>query len=436
MSRIVTGRVESTGLLVDYVGDSVLHATQISLEHPGTAFRALLALSAEDDPCMIGFRTADCTIAISVSNGHIVHTSAEDEDEDEALGITLLEESLLPREKIIRAAENAEREGLSLAKSIFSLSLMPPREMVRAIKATIQRHVNRALGSDTADFTVARGALAGRKALRPGPTHVLVKAVLHEYLDNALKLYYAADLDALLTPLKQYYLRVPEVLAERGGLVGFRKREVHTLVALLDGGHRLSEIARLSVMSKNAVFRLIFQLGVMGFLELLDESTHEELVLTEEEQLDQIFREKEAGNLFERLEVHWSTPIRQVKRSCEALADEYGPGSPSRRQGGEVATLAGKIWAQIEQAYEQLKDLKRRQSYRATIVEKTLIRHSADLLAAQARTAELQRRFNDARELFQTAHELDGDPAYIKALRVLDAREHEWMKRKREKQDR
>ena len=89
----------------------------------------------------------------------------------------------------------------------------------------------------------------------------------------------------------------------------------------------------------------------------------------------------------------------------------------------------------MEDSWRQLQDQPKRQRYRESLLEPTQLGFSADLLIAQGRTAELQRRWKDARDLYETAHELRPAAESDRALKLLDAREYEWMKRLREKQN-
>ncbi len=432
-SRVITGALTASGTLADYCGHSILSSTEISLDQPGSVFRLFLRLARGDEDGIVGVWDGQETIAISLTNGYIVKSSSDTEDDDEALALTILEDSLLPRDKLVRAAEHSDNTGAPLARSLFELQLMDARTMVRTLKAVQQRHLEVALAMKEASFTFARGGVLRGKGVKAGPTHLSMTSALQMSLRAALKDFYHGDLDGLLSPLRPFYLRVPERIIKAAGSLGITKRQLHAMEALMDGAHRLADVLQLSAMSHNGIARLVFTLGTMGFLDLLETSTSADTELTEEEVLEALLKRMEHVNHFERLGTHWTTPSKQISVAHSDLRNEYGHGGETHRKGGEIAKLADQILKLVDESWEVLKDADGRRRYRQSILEETQIRFSADLLSAQARSAELQNRYDDAKTLYETAHELHPEKRFMEALKKLQVREFEWLKRKHKK---
>jgi hypothetical protein len=432
-SRVVSGRVGASGTLADFAGHSIVHSAQTSLERPGSAFRLLLHLSVTRESGILGITTEDETIALSLSGGHILKTSSDAEDEDESLAITLLEQELLPRDRLVRVAEHVDKSGDTLARSLFAMQVMSAREMVKAYKAMHTRHVFAAVSTKEASFTFARGDVLAGKRIESGPTHIRIRRGLNEYLRQQVRLSDANDLESMLQPLRMWYLRIPPAVIAAAAAVGFSKRDAHMMENLMDGSHQLDHIVHKSVMSDKAANQAIFAMATLGFVELLAESTNPIVIISPAQRLEARLAELQAANHFDRLASHWSTPLGAIAIAYTRRSAEYGSNG---KHGADRATapLAREISALLDASWDAIQDLQKRQAYRATLVDAEQMRFSADLLIGQARTAELQRRFEEARELYQTSHELHPNSKTARILAVLDEREAEWRKRLREKE--
>ncbi len=382
---------------------------------------------------MVGVRTEEETVAISVAGGHVLKTSTDQEDEDEALAITLIESELLSRERMVRIADHVDQTGESLARSLFSLQVMTAREVVRAMKAMHNRHLRIAMDAKEATFTFARSDVLAGKGVQQGATSVRIRRALNDYLRQRLKTVYHTDLESMLQPLRDLYLRVPDSVQKVAGALGFQKREQHTMESLLDGSHKLDEILRQSVMSKNGAARAMFQMTCLGFVETLEESSRPRVVISDAQKLETTLQQLERSDLFDRLGAHWTTPSLQIRTAYERRQKDYGEGGRYRKD-AETSAVCDRIQALMKDAWATLQNTEARRRYRATLVEDDQVRFSADLLFAQAQTAELQTEFDRAREMYETAMELYPNPKAQRALTALDARQAAWRQRMREKE--
>ncbi len=283
-----------------------------------------------------------------------------------------------------------------------------------------------------ATFTFAHSDVLAGKGVQAGATHVRIRRALNDYLREKLKTVYHNDLESMLQPLRDLFLRVPDSVQQLAGPLGFQKREQHTMESLMDGSHRMDEIMRQSVMSKNGAARAMFQMTCLGFVEALEESTKPRVVLSDAQKLQATLTQLENVDLFDRPGAHWTTPALQIRKAYERRATEYGVGGKFSKD-AETSAVCKQIQAVMEAAWTTLKNTDTRRSYRATLVEDVQVRFSADLLYAQGQTAELQTEFDRAREMYETAMELYPNPKAQRALAALDARDAEWRKRLREK---
>lgn len=434
MARIITGTIRSSGTLADLFGASILDPTVGSFEIAGSAFRLLLHLAQSNLSGVLAITGPESSVAVSIVGSSIAKTHAEGETEDGAMAVTILENDLLGREKLLRAATQAEASGKSLIKTIFELGFMEPLAVVRLMKANHRRHLATALETREGKFTWAQGDVLPGFAIKLGPAPLPIRTALNELLSDALKAHYYDELEGILTPLREYYLRVPEAIVSKAVSLGFDKRQLHTLESLLDGSYRYDDINRLSVMSRNGVARLIFVLSTLGLLDKLDKSTRVITIHSPEEELAQRLAELESKDFFQRVGSHWSAPQVSNRRAYEARSAEFGPGGTLRTGAPEIGRLASEIWTKMEEAWGRIKSKESRRAYRAGVVETTQLRFSADLMFAQGKTYEIQHDFDKAREVYETAQELHPTEQFEKALKRLDAIEFEWMKRLREKE--
>ncbi len=429
----MSGSLHSSGTLADYAGHSVLDARKIDLARPGTAFRLLLHLAMARSTGIVGVKTPKQTIAISVSGGQVTKTSSNLEDDNEALAFTLMQSELLPRDRLLRVAEHVDSTGESLARSLFSMQLLTAKQMVKAMKEMHSRHLRDAMEAKDATFTFVRSDILVTAGTPIGATSVRIRRALNDYMRQKLRTIDHPVLAAMLAPLRGKYLRVPDSIIVRAGGLGFNKRELHTMQSQMDGSLTMDEILRQSVMSKNAAIRHMFQMACLGFIELLDESTKPKTVLSDADKLEAKLVQLEKADLFTRLDAHWTTPALQIKKAYEGRVRDYGPGGRYNKS-PDAAAVCRRIMALMDSAWETLKKSDERRKYRSTLIEEVQIRFSGDLLYAQGQTAEFQNEYDKARELYETAMELYPNPKAQKALAALDAREADWRKRLREKE--
>lgn len=430
-SRIITGELLATGTPADFIGDDIMTALD-DVEEPTSPFRLLMLLARAEANGILGIRTGEETIAINLSGGLVTKTASDEEDEDEALAAVLINGKLLTREKLIRAAEQADEDDEELARVIFKRGFMDARDMVKALRLALRRQVFRALNAKQASYTFARQDALGKGTLKASPTHTRVQVLLRDYMATFLRAYHHSDLAEALQPYAARWLEVPASHHDYCRRLGFDKREIHTIEELLDGSHRAEEVVRMSVMSKNAVARLLMVCGALGLLSTHDHPTKEAKILSEEERLEQMLHELLTTDHFEVLQCHWSAHIAQLEREFRLLTKEYGPNGSLRTQGPPIATVAAKIWALMEEAWRVLKDKRARVHYRASLLEASQLRHAAELLFDQGRTYQLQHRWDEARERYEASMELAPSERGTKALANLDARMYAWMKKSRE----
>ena len=437
-ARVVRGEVSSDGSLGDFLGadgGSLPLWSDEAASEPTTPFLLLRFLAWARATGLLGLSSHGETIVLSLRSGWLVKTASSLETDDEALAMTLLESGILSREKIHRAAVEAESTGRELGRVLYDRRHLEPKAAVRALRQLMRRHVTRAMQMSDATYTFARDDVLGGKRLPTGPAKLAALAALRAYLSAYLKTWHHTELAPALEVYRDRYLEVPPGAQKALPKLGFDKRQRHTAAELIIGAHQPAEITRLSVMSKNRVSRLLFSLGALGLLDAHTEPIAEAAVFSTEQRLALLLEDLGRCDHFERLGSHWTAHVEQIHLERDLLAADFGPSGRYRREPGAASELAEQIWALMEASWAVVRERSRREAYRAQTVDPVRMRHAAQLLIAQARTFEIQTRWDDARRRYEAAQEFFPTEEGKQALATLGTKQKAWLKRQRERSD-
>jgi DnaJ-class molecular chaperone len=112
-----------------------------------------------------------------------------------------------------------------------------------------------------------------------------------------------------------------------------------------------------------------------------------------------------AKTLFERLDVHWICTTPDIEAAYKKLKEEWSP-AVLARQGEQYRAAFDEINAALDHAYATLSsDLKRRE-YRISVIERTKIEQSAEMLSKQGEMAIMKASVREATSCFSKALEL------------------------------
>ena len=405
--------------MVDYVGASVTEQIDGSVHDGQSPFRAMLTLTNARASGLVGLRGADGTFAFRIQNGQLLQTASTQQCDDAALLHLVIGEGLMTAQDLRPVVEHCEATGARLSRTLHSRGFMPPSELLRLFRIVHAARLSKALTLRGAWLTFGPTSITGQAA--SGEVAPLdLRLSLGKFLKDALLGQYHRDLEPLMAPVMWRFVRVAAEKQDLVDALRFTKRERHAIESTLTGEYQLADAIRVSILSKNESARLLLLLFAFDAVECSTER-----MAGEEEDLGKVVEETahrmKRYDHFTRLEGHWATHPDDLEEGYRRLLRRYGAmGKYGRDE--NTAEIAVRICGMVEESWKAIRDRQRRMEYRKVLVEPSQLRHSADLLWAQAETADFRSDGRAARLLRDIVDELAPELAMRKRAEMARTR--------------
>ncbi|MFB6264912.1 MAG: hypothetical protein ABEL76_15015, partial [Bradymonadaceae bacterium] len=185
----------------------------------------------------------------------------------------------------------------------------------------------------------------------------------------------------------------------------------------LDEPRTLDKLFRESPMNEERILALLMALDRVGALnrEQLGGDT-----LTRErnrEQLDLLYRQSQSENLFERLNVHWTTYEREVERKVEEIHDQLDTIEERIDLDSETREKLQATREAVDRAGRELSERATRREYRREVVDRAEQRSSLQMFEEQLETLTLQRKPEEIADRCKRILEIH--PNHEEAERIL-----------------
>jgi hypothetical protein len=215
----------------------------------------------------------------------------------------------------------------------------------------------------------------------------------------------AQDLAAALRPWLDHYVTLAPGVERTFEEMKLSAEEQQFVQILQRTSYRLREIFSVSSLSRTQTAAAFWSMQDLNLLELRAESSG----TRERERFERDLAARRlacrAKTLFERLDLHWICTTDEVEASYRRLKEEWSP-NVLERQGQSYKPAFDEINAAFDDAWALLRVESRRREYRISVVERSKIEQSAEMLARQGEMAVMKASARDALNCYSKAVEL------------------------------
>lgn len=193
----------------------------------------------------------------------------------------------------------------------------------------------------------------------------------------------------------------------------------------LTGNFPLRKVYTLTNLSRRNTFAMIFALRDVGLLEFVAADNEEILTAELIEMVGTRFATLEKGNLFDRLDLHWSATGIEIEEAEQNFLKHLSSATPSR-VGAEVADKARQAAAGIQEASRLLASVELRKEHRLSFLEPFNIQQGLDLVCSHLEMAIYRHDRKEVARLLDRIMEIEprlGNAKRAEALRKLSGKD-------------
>lgn len=334
--------------------------------------------------------------------GGAVGFRSEPTDEQEVLGVLLFRANQITKEQLAESLRLMRERGIRQGEALVEMGVITFTQLVLLLQKQAEFIFQRVQAERDGTWTFHAMDELPERFLNPP---IRVPAMLFRQLRARSKDLPAEELAESLRPKLDRYVylasgadRIIEEMRLTADEQGFVKIVTQT-------SYRLRELSAVSNLPRSATASMVWCLDQ---LRLLDYRT-EEAATRVEARVSRLLGSRkttlEKGTLFDRLDLHWICTARDVEAAWRRLSAEFPPGEYGRF-GPEWAATVEAITRGLEEAYQKLRVDAARREYRATVIEKSMIDQSAQMLASKGEMAIMKQNWREAWECYSKAAEL------------------------------
>jgi hypothetical protein len=188
----------------------------------------------------------------------------------------------------------------------------------------------------------------------------------------------------------------------------------------LNGNRTLTDAIEIyPLTARDKALRMVVILRAIDVLAVHDRAVEADEDADPETFLAREYEELTKKDMFAQAGLHWSSHVNDFNDAFTKLDRKYGPTSKLAGLSDETARLCKSRLDMAKQAMSFLKDRANRTKHRKEVVGIYQMKNSADLLYKQALLHLLKQDVRKARQLLETAIELDPLPEYITKLNSI-----------------
>ncbi len=404
-SRIVVdeegNRVVERGFIIPEVADT---APALSGELGDRSMRdALMELALARATGLLTIRFADGRLRWGLwQKGGPVGWRAEPIVEDEVFGILLFRASQITRDQLDQSLTLMEENGIRQGEALIELGVLQFAQVVMLLQKQSEFVFQRAIRAHDGAWTFHLLEELPERFVTPP---LRVASLLFRALRSHVKDMPAEQLANTLRPWLDQYVYFTDGAQRMLDEMKTNAEESGFFKILGATSYRLRELFSVSNLARSATAGMIWTLAELNLVEFRDTEagsrSAERVARVLADRLGAVVK----GTLFEALDLHWICDAGEVEAAFRKLGNEFSPDNTPRWGEEHRATLQA-IHAGMSKSYECLKVDARRREYRAEVMEKITIEHSAELLAKKGEMAFMKENGREARECFSKAVEL------------------------------
>jgi hypothetical protein len=375
---------------------------------------ALMALAVEKQTGMLSLTRPDGRVRYGFwSKGGPVAWRTEPVEEQEVLGMLLFRAGSLTKEQLAESLAIMERTGSRQGEALIEMGVCTFPQLVLMLQKQADFVLQRALREREGTWTFHLLDELPERFLTPP---IRVASTLYRALLAHTREMPAQELAALLRPWLDHYVAVVPGVERTFDEMKLTAEEQQFVQIIQRTPYRLREIFSVSSLSRSQTASALWCLYDLNLLEMRAESSG----VREKERFvaDLASRRlnSRAKTLFERLDLHWICSSTDVETNYKRLKAEW-PVALATRHGEEHRAVLLEINTAMDEAFAVLSVDAKRREYRSSIIEKSKIDQSAEMLSKKGEMAIMKAASREALDCFNKALELaPGNAEYREGL--------------------
>jgi hypothetical protein len=364
---------------------------------------ALMELSLQRSTGLLTLQLPDGRMRWGLwQKGGPVGWRAEPTVEDEVLGILLFRAGQITREQLERSLAIMEESGVRQGEALIELGVFQFAQLVMLLQKQCEFVFQRVIRESSGTWSFHLLSELPERYITPP---LRVASLLFRALRTHVRDMPAEELAGTLRPWLDQYVFFAEGAERMLEEVKTNAEETGFFKILGATSYRVREIFSVSNLARSATAGMIWTLAELNLIEFreteADSRGNERLSRVLDDRIGAVVK----GTLFEALDLHWICNAEEVEGAWRRLGTEFSPENTAR-WGVENRDRLVRIHEGMQRSYERLKVDARRREYRAEIMEKIMIEHSAELLAKKGEMAFMKENGREARDCFTKAVEL------------------------------
>jgi len=364
---------------------------------------ALMALAVEKQTGLLTLRRPDGRMRWGFwSKGGPVAWRSEPVEEQEVLGMLLYRAGSITKEQLAESLERMEATGCRQGEALIEMGLCTFPQLVLMLQKQTDFVLQRALREREGTWSFHLLNELPERFLTPPlrVASILYRALLAHTRDMP-----AQELAALLRPWLDSYVSVVAGVERTFDEMKLSAEEQQFIQIIQRTPYRLREIFSVSSLSRSQTAAALWSLYDLNLLVMSAESSG----VRERERFVADLAARRAGTraktLFERLELHWICTTADVEANYKRIKAEW-PVTLIETFGSEHLPVIQEINAALDDAFSKLSTDAKRREYRASIIEKSKIEQSADMLTKKGEMAIMKESSREALDCYTKALEL------------------------------
>ncbi|MBI4917536.1 MAG: hypothetical protein HY825_16975 [Acidobacteria bacterium] len=344
-------------------------------------------------------------------------TYADSDVPDEEVGILMHKRGKID-DRRLADYQAARKAGKTPMAALMELGAVTPADAPRADRWRAQAVLFDALLWREGTYELGEPGKIPADAPRYdlGLPTLVVKAWREAPFDDKRKKYFEEH--------RNWYLVPSAVTPETIARMKLNPKEERLFNAIQEQTRRIRDIFELTSLFINETYRFIDGLLAMGLAEL-SEKNPTEAGPVDAKDIPEQFQCIQMGNYFERLSAHPISTDQDIEDALARVTARYHPRYYSNLRPATKATLE-KMMVLITEAYEHLKDAKRRKEYRNKTYDRPRLEYFSDI---QFRKGEIFLFWRDdpktAFAIFESSWEMCPDiPLYAVSYALAAIRAH------------
>ncbi|MFZ5478761.1 MAG: DUF4388 domain-containing protein [Myxococcota bacterium] len=354
---------------------------------------AFMALAIEKVTGLLVVRYKDRVRYGFWSKGGPVGWRTDPVDEQEVLGVLMLRAGNLTKEQVAQSVQLMEKRNCRQGEALIEMGVISFPQLVMLLAKQAEFVLQRVLADREGTWAFYPLEDLPERFVTPP---IRVAALMFRALLAHVKGMPAEDLAATLRPWLDRYLYLAPGTEQTFGEMKLNADEQQFVKIVGGTVFRMREVFSVSSLSRSQTAGFVWVLHELNLVEFRDEGTAERRDAAIAKDLEKRKKVMLKGTLFERLDIHWICTTAEVEAGYRKIAAEFRPETVAKHWGESNRALVEMIAKAIDDAYATLKVDARRREYRLTIIEKTMVEQSAELLAKQGEMAIMKQARRDA----------------------------------------